>query len=54
MILCHDKTLTAGCPPARTPRSGRTDHGGYGAREHPSLRIEMVLGQQTLGTLSRR
>ncbi|MCW5800668.1 MAG: Regulatory protein AtoC [Nitrospira sp.] len=52
MILCHDKTLTAGCLP-RELRDQASTHVAVAMAqgEHPSLRIEMVLGQQTLADI---
>ena len=51
MILCHDKTLTAGCLPKelrdQTPQIAVATAQG----DHPALRIEMVLGQQTLADI---
>ena len=52
MILCHDKTLTAGCLP-RELRDHASTHVAVAMAqgEHPTLRIEMVLGQQTLADI---
>jgi len=52
MILCHDKTLTAGCLPRELRDQASTQVAVAMAQgEHPSLRIEMVLGQQTLADI---
>jgi two-component system response regulator AtoC len=51
MILCHDKTLTAGCLPRELRDQAAQITVAMAQGEHPSLRIEMVLGQQTLGDI---
>ena len=48
MILCHDKTLTAGCLPRELRDQAPQIAVATARGDHPSLRIEMVLGQQTL------
>ncbi|WHZ25048.1 MAG: Two-component transcriptional response regulator, AtoC family [Nitrospira sp.] len=51
MILCHDKTLTAGCLPRELHEHAPQVAVAMSQSEHPSLRIEMVLGQQTLSDI---
>jgi two-component system response regulator AtoC len=52
MILCHDKTLTAGCLPRELRDQASAQVAVAMAQgEHPTLRIEMVLGQQTLADI---
>ena len=51
MILCHDKTLTAGCLPRELRDQAPHISVAMAQGEHPSLRIEMVLGQQTLADI---
>ncbi len=51
MILCHDKTLTAGCLPRELRDQSAQITVAMAQGEHPTLRIEMVLGQQTLADI---
>jgi len=51
MILCHEKTLTAGCLPRELRDQASQITVAMAQGEHPTLRIEMVLGQQTLADI---
>ena len=51
MILCHDKTLTAGCLPRELHDQAPHIAVAMAQGAHPSLRVEMVLGQQTLADI---
>jgi len=51
MILCHDKTLTAGCLPRELREQAPHIAVAMAQGEHLALRIEMVLGQQTLADI---
>ena len=51
MIICHDKTLTAGCLPRELHETTPQISVAGAQGDHPSLRIEMVLGQQTLADI---
>lgn len=51
MILCHEKTLTAGCLPRELRDQASQITVATAQGEHPTLRIEMVLGQQTLADI---
>jgi two-component system response regulator AtoC len=48
LILCHDKTLTAGCLPRELRDQAPHVAVATAQGAQPSLRVEMVLGQQTL------
>ncbi|HVG02451.1 MAG TPA: sigma-54 dependent transcriptional regulator [Nitrospira sp.] len=48
LILCHDKTLTAGCLPRELRDQAPHVAVATAQGAHPSLRVEMVLGEQTL------